>query len=145
MTKQEIMTKIGTILDDVKTAILATCDNNGQPHIRWMCPCIFSNQDSTLYSLSAPQFSKIIQLKENPEAEWMIQTKTLNEIITLRGKINIIENPSLKGEVMSVVGKTLHVFWKLTGKETDYLVLETVIREAVYFQPLTGKKVKVAF
>lgn len=145
MKKYELMEKTGNILEKVKTAVLATCDKNGKPHMRWMSPCIFSPADNTIYTLTSPQFNKTVHLKENPHVEWMIQTITLDTIITLRGKANIIENPSLKGEVMSKVGKNLHVFWKITGNETDYLVLETVIEEAVYFTPMTGEKTTVSF
>ncbi|MBN2441098.1 MAG: pyridoxamine 5'-phosphate oxidase family protein [Spirochaetales bacterium] len=145
MTKHDVMSKIGTLLGEVKTAVLATSDKDGNPHVRWMCPCIFSNRENTLYALSSPHFAKIMQLKENPRVEWMIQSKSLDEIVTLRGKVNIIENPSLKGEVMALVGKTLHVFWTLTGKATDYLVLETIITDAVYFRPMTGQKTAISF
>lgn len=145
MTAHEVMEKTGNILEKVKTAVLATCDKNGKPHMRWMSPCIFSPSGNAIYTLTSPQFNKTVHLKENPEVEWMVQTITLDTIITLRGKANIIENPSLKGEVMSKVGKNLHVFWKITGDETDYLVLETVIETAVYFTPMTGEKVSVSF
>jgi len=145
MKKHEIMEKIGNILDVVKTAVLSTCDKNGKPFMRWMSPCIFSPADNTLYALTSPKFLKTHQLEKNPYVEWMVQTVSLDTVINISGKANIIENPSLKGEVMSRVGKNLHVFWKLAGNETDYLVLETVIEKAVYFQPMTGNKITVKF
>ncbi len=40
MTKNEIMTEFDIILEEAKTAVLATTDSDGLPHMRWMTPCV---------------------------------------------------------------------------------------------------------
>jgi hypothetical protein len=53
--------------------------------------------------------------------------------------VNVVDNPSLKSEVLESIGKRLEVFWRVNRK-TEFLVLETVITEATFFRPLERKK-----
>ena len=51
-----------------------------------------------------PRFAKVVQVRKNPRVEWMFQTPTLDEIVSIRGAINVVENPSLRAEVLEVLG-----------------------------------------
>jgi pyridoxamine 5'-phosphate oxidase len=145
MTKQEIMSEVDVILDESKTAVLATADKEGQPHMRWMTPCILKDRKFALYAITSPNFEKVRNLEENSLCEWIIQTPRLDTVVTLRGMINLVDNQSLKGEVIENIGPRLSMFWKLNENQSGLLVLETIIREGMYFKPMLGSKIHVKF
>jgi general stress protein 26 len=145
MTKSELTDKLESILRDAKTGILATVDADGNPRMRWMTPHLMDGHANMLYSITSPLFTKIDDLNKSPYVQWMIQTRDLREVITLRGRISIIDNPSFKAQMIEKIGSKLTVFWKLNKETTDWVVLETVINEAVYFSPMKGIKETVEF
>jgi len=63
--------------------------------------------------------------------------------MTVHGKINIIENPALRQEVQEALGRNLSIFWRVNPREQDLVVLETVIEEITYFNPMKNERYKV--
>ncbi len=146
MTQHEIMTELEMIIEDAKTAVLATVDNTGCPHIRWMTPTILKDRKNAIFTITSADFDKAAQLKENCHGEWLIQTRLLDTIVTARGRINLLDNSSIKNEVLEAIGPRLTTFWRLKAdEESSLIVIETVIEEAVYFKPMKGLKQKVKF
>ena len=145
MTKRDIMAEIGKMLDDAKTALLATVDGEGRPHMRWLTPAVVRGRVGALYNVTAPNSTKLEQLRANPYVQWMIQTRALDKIITANGKINIVENPSIRTEVLETVGDRLRVFWKIHESDWELVVLETIIERATYYLPMKNKKETVEF
>lgn len=145
MTKTDIMAEVEIALEESKTAVLATVDDSGRPHTRWMTPAVLKDRPNVLFSITSSGFEKAKHLDTNQEAEWMIQTPSLDTVINLRGRINIIDNPSLKTEVLESIGKKLTAFWKLNEKQENLLVLETIIEEGMFFKPMRGVKSRVRF
>jgi len=145
MTKTGLLAELDIILDEPKTAILATSDENGQPRMRWMTPTILKDRSEVLYAVTAQGFEKAKHLEKNPNVEWMVQPPSLETIITLRGKLNVVDNASLKSEVLEAIGKRLTAFWKLNENQANMVVLETVIEEAVLYKPMIGVKSRVKF
>jgi hypothetical protein len=47
--------------------------------------------------------------------------------------------------VVEGLGNRLGAFWKLQGRASDFLVLETVLEEAVHYRPMSGEKNRVVF
>jgi len=145
MNKNELMTELEIILEESKTAILSTADKEGNPHARWMTPTILKDRQNVIYAVTSAEFDKAGQIEANQNVEWMVQTPSLDSIITLRGKINLLDNASIKSEVLESIGKRLTAFWKLNEKQANLLVLETIIQEAVLFKPMIGSKTKIKF
>ncbi len=144
MEQNELLYIAETILDDVKTAILSTTDRQGASHMRWMTPVFLKNDPGILYCVTSPHFQKVLQLQDQPMVEWMIQTPALDKIVNLSGVINILDNPSIKNEVMEAVGKRLQTFWKI-NPETEFVVLETIINKGSLFLPMKSQKELVCF
>ncbi len=88
---------------------------------------------------------KIKHLENNNSVEWLISTPSLSEIININGTIDIIDNPALKTEIMELIGHRLTVFWKVNLKKAEFVVLETKIDKAVYFDPMKGAKENITF
>jgi general stress protein 26 len=145
MNAREIMVRVEAILEAHGTGLLATVGDDGGPHARWLTPAVLRGRLGAIYALTGPRFSKVDQVRAHPRVEWMFQTPALDEIITVRGRINVVDNPSLRAEALEVIGPRLRVFWKLAHDERDLAVLETVIEEATRYLPMQGRKETVRF
>ena len=85
------------------------------------------------------------QLDAQGQIEWMIQTRALDQVVNVRGRISVVDNPSLKAQITEAIGRRLAVFWKVNGSSTDFVILETEIEEACWAMPLKGVKEVVRF
>lgn len=139
------MGKLKRLIEEVKVGILATVDQNNRPHLRWMTPTLLKGDKGVLYAVTSPTFTKVIDLSANPNGQWMMQSKALDKIINIRGKLNILENPSLKAQILENIGNHLSVFWKMNENPDRLVILETIIEEGVYFLPMRGERIKVEF
>jgi pyridoxamine 5'-phosphate oxidase len=144
MTTQAMLRKIDELINKAKTAVLATVDKDGQPHMRWMTPTLLRGRPNAMYAVTSPSFAKLLHLGKNAHAQWLIQAPSLRDVITLDGVVNVLDVPTLKTEVMDALGPRLFTFWKVNPR-SDFIVLETVIHAATYFTPMSGEKVSVAF
>ena len=140
MTRQDIVNALELILNEAHTAVLGTSDARGRPHLRWMTPALIAGRQRAIYAVTSPGFAKISQLEARPEVEWLFQTPILDTIVTVRGRINIVDNPSILAEVLEALGPFMRSFWKLKGDERELVVLETIIQEAVFYKPMKGLK-----
>ncbi len=144
MTTNEIMMKIRNVLDDAKTGVLSTVDNNGYPRMRWMTPVVLDEWPNTLYAVTSPGSAKTVALRQDPRVSWLLQRRALDEIIEIKGRVNLVDNPSLKAAIMEAVGRRLTVFWKI-NPGTDAVVLETVIDSVSWFSPMKNQRETVQF
>jgi pyridoxamine 5'-phosphate oxidase len=145
MDKREVISIAGNLLSDVKTAVLATADKNGSPHMRWMSPVFLRNFQDQVYAVTSTAFSKTSDISNNGHVQWMLQSKTLDTVITFNGIISMLENQALKNEVLQAVGAQLQTFWKINKDSSALTVLETEISSAVVFYPVKGQKFLVSF
>jgi pyridoxamine 5'-phosphate oxidase len=145
MKSNEILNVISTMIDEAKTAVLATVDENGRPMMRWVSPALIRGRTGAIYMVTSPRSNKVKHVEKNPQVQWMFQTRALDKIILIEGKVNVVDNPSIRAEVLEVVGPRLSPFWKINMDERDLLVLETIIEKAIYYIPMKGKKEAVKF
>ncbi|MGA2380139.1 MAG: pyridoxamine 5'-phosphate oxidase family protein [Spirochaetia bacterium] len=145
MDSREVMNRVGAIIEAHGTGLLATVDEDGDPHLRWLTPTLLPDSPGAVYALTTPRFSKVVQVRAHARVEWMFQTPTLDEVISIRGPLNVVENPSLRSEVLEVLGPRLQTFWKLAHDARDLVVLETVAEEAIRYLPMLGRKDVVHF
>ena len=145
MTRQEIANLIESLIDETKTGVLATVDEKGDPQIRWMTPVCLRGSPGTLFMVTGANFGKVKQAREHPSAKFMLQTQSLDTVVTLQGSLTVLENPSLRNDVLECLGPRLQIFWKVNQKNDELVVLEFVIQEAVGSKPLKGSRETVVF
>ena len=145
MTPHEFMNQLAELLDETQTGVLSTVDADGQPHVRWMSPAILKDRQGALFAVTCPSFSKTAHLKENPRVEWMFQTTKLDKVLKIRGKVNLLDNPSLKSEVLEALAPRLVMLWKASCSSSDMIVCETVVEEGVYYRPMSGERETITF
>ena len=145
MDSKKFAALLDGIIEDAKTAILATVDGRGQPHMRWMTPTLLGDRPGAIYSVTSPDFAKIAHLSENPKVQWMLQTRLLDRIATAAGPVNVIDNSAMKAEVLEGIGWRLSVFWRVNKDPSKLVVLETIVEEADYFEPMKGVHEQISF
>ena len=145
MEKSEIIALAGKLLSDSKTAVLSTIKKNGHPAMRWMTPVFLDNFNGYIFAVTSYGFDKAGDIEVNDKVQWMFQDKTLNTVINFYGRVNIVDNLSLKTEVLEAAGRHLGTFWTLNEDPSSLIVLETEILSATVFYPSKGKKYSVAF
>ena len=144
MDKREILDQLESLLAESKVAVLATVDPESGPAVRWVTPVLIPGRSGYIYALTSPGFRKVSHIRSNPMVEWMVQTKDLNKIVTVKGRAEVLDNPSLKSEVLEAIGPRLEVFWRV-NPETEFVVLETEILSITYFPAMRKEKVTVDF
>ncbi|MFP4376413.1 MAG: pyridoxamine 5'-phosphate oxidase family protein [Spirochaetales bacterium] len=144
MDSKSILDTLERVIDEVKIAVLATNDGNGQPHMRWMTPSIIRGREGSIFAVTSPEFAKAEQVQENPRVEWMVQSKPLDEIVKARGTLSVIDNPAVKAMVLESIGGHLSTFWKMNPDSGNLIVLETLLDEITYEKPVSGERVDVS-
>ena len=145
MDRKSFIGALESIIDEAKTAVFATVDADGHPHMRWMTPTILRDRPGAIYAVTSPDFRKIAHLDANATAQWMFQTKLLDKIATVNVLTNVIDNSAMKAEILEDIGRRLTVFWRINTDATKLVVLETVIQDAFYFEPMTTVREQVSF
>jgi general stress protein 26 len=140
MDSRSMLDALERVLEASKIAVLATVDPDGAPHMRWMTPAVVRGREGFLYAVTSPEFEKTGQIDGNPRVQWMLQSKSLDEIVTTRGTMGIIDNPSVKAEVLEAIGGHLSTFWKMNPDESKMVVLETILEDIKYVKPVTGER-----
>lgn len=145
MTKAEIVAALDEIIDTAQVAVLATVGPEGSPAMRWMTPAMVRGRPGYLYAVSSVDCRKVRHLQSCPAVEWLFQTPELNRVVTVQGRMSVIDNPQLKSEVLESIGPRLEVFWRTNEKTTDFIVLETAIDQISVTQPMKQLQDTVLF
>jgi pyridoxamine 5'-phosphate oxidase len=145
MDKNDMLRLLAELIDESKVGLLATVDAHGRPHMRWMVPALLRGRSGVLYTVSAPDAPKVAQIEAHPDVEWIIQTRAVHRILTLRGRMYAVDNPSLRSMVLETMGRRLTAFWKQATNPSAFVVLETVLEEATYYLPMKGVRFTVPF
>lgn len=145
MNSKELINETIILLKETKTALLSYTDLENYPSSRWMSPAILTSTEGIIYAVTSPNLPKTKAIQKNPRVEWSFQNKNLTKIINIKGKMNVLDNPSLKSEIMEYMGSRLGVFWKISGDISDYLVLETIAEEGAIFNPMKGTRKFASF
>lgn len=143
MELRNMFRRLDRILENSRVGILTTVDERGYPHSRWMTPALVPGREGYIYAVTSPSFRKALEAASHPQVGWIFQTKSLDQILSAGGKINIIDNPSLKCEVQEALGTNLAVFWRVNPNEKDLVVLETVVEEMTYFNPVKNETIQM--
>ncbi|NLE30215.1 MAG: pyridoxamine 5'-phosphate oxidase family protein [Phycisphaerae bacterium] len=144
-TEDSLLARVDELLADAKTGILATIDEQGRPVMRWMTPGTMKGRRGCLFAITSEKSAKVRQLRNNPQVQWMIQSRNLDRVVVLRGKVNIVESASLKMEVFEQMGRRLRMAWRVNVNPEECVVLETVLEDGVWYEPMKDVRETVRF
>jgi general stress protein 26 len=145
METRQVLDIVEVLLDETNVAVMATTDPEGCPCVRWMTPTIIRDRPGTIFALTASGWDKVCDIRNHPMVEWMFQNRGLTKVVNIRGKINVLDNPQIKNEVIEKVGHKLTSFWTLNMEPDNLVVLETVIEQAEVLESTSAHKTLVKF
>jgi general stress protein 26 len=145
MDKTQFLKRMSEILEEVKVGVLCTVDAEQRPDARWMTFASLGGHGDFLYCVSSPQAQKCRELEQNSKVTVLLQTKDLNHIIKLKGIAQVVDNPSLRSEIIEALGKKLFTFWKINEQDSYFVVLEISLHQGQYLSALEGKSSVVEF
>lgn len=140
MESSSLLGTLEKVLDASGKAVLATVDDAGKPHSRWMVAGTMRGASGYLYAVTSADSHKVEQIRKNPSVSWLVQSEHLDEIIQVHGEATIVDNPSIKSLVLEAIGKDLANFWKMKGEMAEIVVIETVVSTVDHIQ--TGKGIR---
>lgn len=133
MKKRDFITEIEIMLSESPAALLSTNSAEGYPHTRWMTPLFLKDRTDNLYAITEKSSSKAQEVEQDPRVSWTIQSPALDRIATIEGSAKLVDNSSLKSEIMEVLGNKLNTFWTVHGESDDFIVIETAIGTGTFF------------
>ncbi|POQ98537.1 hypothetical protein AU468_13210 [Alkalispirochaeta sphaeroplastigenens] len=144
MNSRELLDALERVLDSSSRGVMATVDSQGGPRLRWMVAGTLRGASGYVYAVTSPGFRKVAELDKNPRVSWMFQDEKMDEIIHLRGEARVVDNPSLKADVLEAIGKDLANFWRANAMESDLVVIETVPDEIEVFSVSRGERTRAS-
>jgi len=142
MKTQDPLHALRALIDSVRVGILATVAPDGHPHLRWITAATLPQTSGCLYAASSVDSPKAAELDASDRVQWSFQSPGLDEIITVRGRASVLDNPALKGEVLEALGPNLSNFWRAHPDPACLVVIETVIDQIRLFRPMEGLDIR---
>ena len=136
MKDQDPLRAFRALLDAVRVGILGTLSEDGYPHSRWMTAATLPRVHDCVYCVTTAGSPKVQELERCDRVQWSFQSPTLREIVYLRGRAAVVNNPGLKAEVLEALGPNLATFWRINPDPAKLVVIETVIEKAKLFRPM---------
>ena len=99
------------LADGKRPGVLATVDEEGMPHLRWMAT-LSLREWPLLYTITSPASRKIQHIGNNPNVSWMFSNEEMNIIVNIRGRARIATD----------FGKMQHVWKLLKDKSKAYFL-----------------------
>jgi general stress protein 26 len=136
MKDQDPLRVFRALLDSVRVGVLCTLSEDGYPHCRWMTAATLPRMQDCFFCVSTAGSPKVRELELCDRVQWNFQSPTLGEIISLRGRAAVLNNPGLKAEVLEALGPNLTNFWRVNPDPAKLVVIETVIEKVHLFRPM---------
>ena len=136
MKDQDPLRAFRALLDSVRVGVLCTLSEDGYPHSRWMTAATLPRVQDCVYCVTTAGSPKVKELELCDKVQWSFQSPTLREIVHLRGRAAVLNNPGLKAEVLEALGSNLAIFWRINPDPAKLVVVETVIEKAKLFRPM---------
>ena len=115
--------------DGKRPGVLATVDEHGMPHLRWMAT-ISLNDWPLLYTITSPTSRKIGHINANPNVSWMFSNDEMNIVINIRGKARIASDFGKMQRVWKLLeDKSKAYFLSIASDGPGFAVIETEIED----------------
>ena len=124
------------LVGTTRNVIMSTADANGLPHATWMTVTVDSKMDEVI-SITAPTTQKISNLRDNPQAEWMFASPSLESLVYLSGPTEIVVGEKAQHYWDSMPGKA-KAYYQLYSDSNDpdeFSIIRTQVNKVVYCRP----------
>jgi general stress protein 26 len=141
----ELKIHISKVLLDIPFAILSTVGEGQAPFTRWMSPIFLAGSLKAVYALVAPRSRKVAQIRENPTVTWVFNTPAFDEVITLRGTAEILDDAMLRTEIWEALPDKTRSFILNNDENLAFAILRTDVRAVEYVRPRAGQTKPIVF
>ena len=119
-----------------KAAVMTTANSIGQPHAAWMNVLVDSSME-TVVAISAPTTQKIKNLQENPSAEWMFASPSMESVAYLTGPTEILTGELAQNYWNCMPGKSKAPYknYSTSDDHNDFAIICTKVDNVVYCRP----------
>lgn len=115
--------------DGKRPGVLATVDENGMPHMRWMAT-LSLHEFPLLYTITSPDSRKIQHIGAHPAVSWMFSNDEMTIILNLRGKARVVSDLGKMQQVWKLLeDKSRAYFLSLSTEGAGFAVIETEIED----------------
>lgn len=117
------------LADGKRPGILATVDEQGMPHMRWMATLSLHDWP-LLYTITSPASRKIRHIVKNPQVSWMFSNEEMNVIVNIRGKAQMTNDSSKMQRIWKLLeDKSKAYFLSIASDGPGFAVIETEIQD----------------
>jgi general stress protein 26 len=115
------------LADGNRPGVLATVDDQGMPHLRWMAT--LSLEDfPLLYTITSPTSRKVHHIKNHPGVSWMFSNEAMNVIVNIRGNARLATDSGKMQHVWKLLeDKSKAYFLSIANDGSGFAVIETEI------------------
>ena len=136
MKEKDPLRALRALLDTIRVGVLCTVSKDAQPRCRWMTVAALPRVQGCFYCVTSKGSAKVKEIEANARVQWTFQPPTLDEIISVCGQAEVLQNPGLKAEVLEALGPNLTIFWRVNPDPAKLVVIETVVDNAKLFRPM---------
>jgi len=125
-------------------ALLATADANGKPHSTYMNVLVDSTMEEVV-SITTPKTQKIKNLGENPYAEWLFSSASLESVVYLSGPTEILSGDEATSywDAMPGKSKAYYRHYCDTDSPEMFSIIRTRVDKIIYCRPPGYRKTLV--
>jgi general stress protein 26 len=117
------------LADGKRPGILATVDEHGMPHLRWMAT-LSLHDFPLLYTITSPNSAKIQHIQKKTNVSWMFSNEEMNIVLNIRGKARINCDFGKMQYVWKLLeDKSKAYFLSLATDGPGFAVIETEIED----------------
>jgi general stress protein 26 len=115
------------LADGKRPGVLATVDETGRPHVRWMAT-LSLEEFPLLYTITSPLSRKIEHISHNPEVSWMFASEDMTTLINISGKARVTEDVAKRNHLWKLLeDKSKAYFLSIATDGPGFAVIETEI------------------
>lgn len=117
------------LADGKRPGILATVDEQGMPHLRWMAT-LSLHEFPRLYTITSPTSRKIQHIQHHPNVSWMFSNEEMNVIVNIRGRARVASDLSETQRIWKLLeDKSKAYFLSIAADGPGFAVIETEIED----------------
>ena len=120
------------LVESTGSGVLATIDEDGWPDQRWMTFGLIEGQPGRIFSVTRSESSAARQIRSNSAVGLVVQTRPLDEIVTVSGVAVVNDAPAVVSTALEALRERLVQFWTRNTDASDLVVIETTVRKLSY-------------
>jgi general stress protein 26 len=144
MTENEVARRVQALVRRVTEgdgeAVLTTVRPDGSPHATWM-GTLSARGGRELVTITSPDSEKVINIRENPQVEWMFTDEEKTVVVYFRGEAVLVKGMDrIKAAWEAIHDKGRAFFLEHYNSGIGFAVIRTTVQSVEYCVPEEFRK-----